>query len=767
VLLAKQLAKRPRLAEEPILSNNVLFEYFAGEILKHTEPGVRAVLVETALLPYLTPAMAGELTGRGDAGDVLAHVHRQNYFTTRRRDRDSTYEYHPLFRSFLLAELTHTYSQEAALNLKRRAATIADRADLVESAISLLNDLAAWTELADLISRRAPTWLANGRGKTVERWLLSLPSDIVEQSPWLLYWRASCQFAWYESDAWCDLERAFDSFRQQNDAAGAFMCWSAQIISLQAQSRPAVVDDLVARFDPLVAQFPEFPSSEVETHVAMAMLSVVLHRHFPNLNGARWAERAMALTRQQPNLGFRAITALNWYVYHFQLGNHARAAGVIDEMRKTMLAGTTAPDVAVMASVAVVWFEALTGLPSYRATTSHALELARSHGILHAARLGVVCGALMGALSDGDMTLAAEYAHEFGSRWDSLGPGHRCFYEMFIVLSSLARGDLATAAAHRADMVQYAVAGGWQFHLAAILLLSAEVLNQSGDRQEAEAAFQQASTIARVMGGSYAAFMVALTEADLRFDAGRDADGLRALATAMRLGRAGGFVNTPIWQPCTIARLCARALDANIEVEYVERLIRQRRLVLDNPSVDAEAWPWPVKIYTLGTFQVLKDGQPLQFIRKVQRKPLTLLKALIACGGERVREARLVDLLWPEADGDSALLALKTTIHRLRRLLGDEKAVVRQDGHVTLNSSLCWVDVLTVERLLSRAETLSSTADIEKLQRVLNCVHRLYRGPFLAAEEDLPWAGSMSSRVQRRSLRQFLRVATLHQQADQ
>src|SRR5206468_1742383 len=113
---------------------------------------------------------------------------------------------------------------------------------------------------------------------------------------------------------------------------------------------------------------------------------------------------------------------------------------------------------------------------------------------------------------------------------------------------------------------------------------------------------------------------------------------------------------------------------------------------------------WPVRIYTLGRFQVLKHSQPLSFARKVQRKPLALLKAVIALGERGAREEQLCEALWPEAEGDAAHFALTSAIHRLRRLLGHEAAVVRKDDEVSLDAHHCWVDVWALERLLGRAE---------------------------------------------------------------
>src|SRR5262249_15853347 len=70
----------------------------------------------------------------------------------------------------------------------------------------------------------------------------------------------------------------------------------------------------------------------------------------------------------------------------------------------------------------------------------------------------------------------------------------------------------------------------------------------------------------------------------------------------------------------------------------------------------------------------LKEGKPLVWGRKAQRKPLELLKALIALGPGDVSEIRLVEALWPESEGDKAKHAFESTLSRLPKLIGVDQA---------------------------------------------------------------------------------------------
>jgi LuxR family maltose regulon positive regulatory protein len=211
-----------------------------------------------------------------------------------------------------------------------------------------------------------------------------------------------------------------------------------------------------------------------------------------------------------------------------------------------------------------------------------------------------------------------------------------------------------------------------------------------------------------------------------------------------------------------MAKLCARALEAGIEVKYVQDLVRKRRLLTKEPPLEVEAWPWPIKISTLGRFEILKDGQLLQSKGKVQRKPLSLLKAIIAFGAKRVREEPLIDALWPDAEGDAAALALTSAIHRLRRLLAHEEAILRKDNELSLDERYCWVDVAALERLLERADSaLRNATDEHVWSEALNLIQKaveLYKGPFLGEDADAPWAMQISDRLRRRLLRQLVRV---------
>jgi DNA-binding response OmpR family regulator len=165
---------------------------------------------------------------------------------------------------------------------------------------------------------------------------------------------------------------------------------------------------------------------------------------------------------------------------------------------------------------------------------------------------------------------------------------------------------------------------------------------------------------------------------------------------------------------------------------------------------------WALRIHTLGQFSLLREGQQIAFSRKVQKRPLDLLKALIAHGAVRTNTSTLIESLWPDAEGDSARVSFDSTLHRLRKLIGIDDALTLAEGRLSLDPAKCWLDVWAFEELLTRIDRAAyetptpgdhSHADLVKE------LLRLYAGPFLDKDPQEPWAVAARDRLAAKFLR--------------
>jgi len=169
-----------------------------------------------------------------------------------------------------------------------------------------------------------------------------------------------------------------------------------------------------------------------------------------------------------------------------------------------------------------------------------------------------------------------------------------------------------------------------------------------------------------------------------------------------------------------------------------------------------------VSVFTLGRFSLLLKGVPAEYGRKAPKRPLELLKAIIALGGRDISTVTLMSALWPDADGDSAQRSFDTTLHRLRKVLGDDRVLALNDGKLTLDGRYCWVDVWQFERLLGQVSRLLAL-DIrgERATELENLSERLlslYQNHFLSVEDATSWSVSMQERLRSKFIFHLLEV---------
>lgn len=166
--------------------------------------------------------------------------------------------------------------------------------------------------------------------------------------------------------------------------------------------------------------------------------------------------------------------------------------------------------------------------------------------------------------------------------------------------------------------------------------------------------------------------------------------------------------------------------------------------------------PSPLRIFTLGQMRVVVNGEPLRSGGKAQRRPLALLRCLLTRGGRPVpvtllRKALGEDDPAGEGHGDVHYSrgAFDMALSRLRRLLAVPDLLRLDDGFLSLDENLCWVDAWAVEHWLIQADAQPSPV----CGRILleQALH-LYDGEFLEGE-DAAWAVLARERIRARLLR--------------
>jgi ATP/maltotriose-dependent transcriptional regulator MalT/DNA-binding SARP family transcriptional activator len=726
-------------------STHLLFDYLATEVLNACDEDVRNVLLKTSVVPSISGAMASSLSGNERAVEILARLHRDRCFTELRTDGQKSYQYHPLFREFLEAEAERRLSASALKTLQLTAAQNLEEAGLVVEAGTLYTKAGLHSEIARLVVMQSPTLLAQGRGATIEGWLKELPTGLFDEAPWLLFWRATCRLPINPASAKRDYTQAFELFERHDERTGMLLAWCGIVDSIwYAWHNLSEIDEWIERFDALIAMDATFPSAEVETTVSCTMFSALFWRRPYREVIAPWAAKVMRSLEGLTEIGTaRATTAVALLNYYTQVGELERAAQVLSLMEAALRRGPRAPLAEIGRHHAEAVLAVVLGETARcRRAIDDGLKLAEEHGayMWNVPLRGAEC--LM-ALTTRDVGTAQRAVDFMLAQPPELALVFRSWILTLQSAIALLRGDVGLAEnAANASLELAMREGPFPEALARLALL--EGLHARGRVAEAEAQLLRVAEIGRNMQSRLIEIAWRLPAARLAFDKGDERLGLEELRLALRAGASSGLIE---WQgkqsAPDLARLCAKALEAGIETDYVRALIRLRRLTPELTVVGSDAWPWALKIYTLGRFSIVKDGDAITFTGKTQKRPIALLKALIAFGGRDVTQEKIIAALWPDADGDAAASSLTMALKRLRGLIGYASAVTFGDGKLSLNAAICWVDAWAFERALGRKETHAV-----ELERAV----ALYHGPFLGADGEA-WILSPRERLRDKFLR--------------
>jgi LuxR family maltose regulon positive regulatory protein len=737
-------------------SQTTLFHYFNHEVLNKATDDLRQFLWRTALFPKFSSEMAERLTGQTHTATILRTLIGGNYFLRVTQSSAPLYHYHDLFRDYLLDYGRRNHPKDWQEAARRAAAILSDSGEL-DPAATLYAEVGHWEGLAQLINHHGEYVLQHGNHRTLARWLSLLPGEMKARHPWLVYWDGCCRLATDPRRARGLLQQAFVLFVQAGERLGALLAWAAT-----CQAFWITFDDLrplagwLAELDVLWPVRDSALPQAIEGQVALgAFLCLIVARpDDPSLD--YWERRLTGLLQSgcSPEVAAMAATVL---LFHFvwTVGDRGRAR----MLREVLRAATGRRSIAPMAVViARSWgdfsYEYGFGgsMPCCLEALDAAREIADTRGV-HVYDATLYGGMAYCHLTSGQTQAAREALDQMEDalNWErTYDVGFHLWlrgWEAWLSGRYAEAWDLG----HQEQSI--AVRFGFMHPCPLSRLGAAQVANSLGRRPDALRDLAALGRWARRTGSRIGTYMRGLALAQFCLECGHRERARRILGVTLSLGQVEGYLGPPFFRPVDMTTICTEALAAGIEIDYIGRVIRSRNLPAPRTMESTEAWPWPVKIYVLGNFTLELDGNVHASKRKAQQKPLELLKALVALGGDAVPWERLADMLWPEAEGDFASSKFKTTLGRLRKLLGRHDYVVVEKGLVSVNGEYCWTDVWRFTELARRIDVAGrpsgETVTAARAEALTLQLTAAYPQPLLCNGRE-PWIGPLRRRYHHR-----------------
>ncbi len=740
-------------------ARETIFNYFASELFDKADPEEQTFLLKSALLPSMSLPAVTEFTDHHHAEAIFRRLHKRNYFVTHRDGKNPVYEYHPLFHEFLLARGIATWTPEQLKKTRLQAAQALHSAQQPEEAIDLLLQAEEWTEATQTILRQAPVLLSQGRLHTLKAWLECLPRKLLERSPWLLFWLAKCQTSQHYPETEQLFNSAFSLFETEKNIEGMYLTiGDAMQLAWVSQEAHQYIDPWLTRFEKLYSA-EAVPSREIEAKVISSALMGIYFRKPEHPLATQLINRAEQLWNSPLSLNLRWQLGTAVAPILFGRGQLLHWMETIRVFEPDNGSEKIAPEIRLYILISISIGELFRG--HYDSSLEHieqGLELAKKNNLTLLDNWQLGHGAA-NALLRTDLQTADRYLDKMHHNLVSLPPNmDTALYQVVMSWRSLFDKDYSRALEHARTALKLANTIGSPYPIAICRYALAHALFESGQHIQAFQALEQACIPWGSDKHQQLLFMATFSRVCFQLRLGERGPAIALLKKVLRQGTTQGY-GLPLWsRPDLVEPLLHLALEQNTETAYVQHLIRQARIVPQDPLGIPDKWPIPVRVFTLGRFSVQVDGKLLPGTARTKNRPLELLKAIIAFGGQDVAQEKLMDALWPDASGDTAIKSMHTTLHRLRKLLGTEESVILKDGYLSLDTRNVWVDIRRLEQLLDRIgqELDSPSLDAEVITRLTSAAEKLFQGPFLDSEAARPWSIAPAERIRNRLIRTIL-----------
>jgi ATP/maltotriose-dependent transcriptional regulator MalT/DNA-binding SARP family transcriptional activator len=757
ILMSSHLLWRGLPLGEGLIGRDRVYQFLASEVLEQQPDALRRFMLESSVLVDMDRAACDFLLDRTDSRELLAQLDSRRLFVVASGEDQPTYRFHNLFREFLLAQLQKRDSARHKALLEKSAEWHI-RIGMPEAAFSYFTQAGNLPQAARLAEEQVQRIYESGRAQTLQDWArrlypvrfevprvyvcaamtlgmggnfakaeeyLNIAEEGLERAQHLRARRNSLQVtrAWlaYRRGEYEKGWQLADSLLQKGAAGGV------EIADLRMAAEHA------GRCAAALGRIPE----------AIRCLREALEK-FPA--DERSYDRAHVLTELANTLQTSGATAESYILQR-------RALAIWREL------GYPGP-IAIALNNLAYDQHMMAQLDEAEASYTEAMEWSRKSGDKHSQML--IYTGLGDLLKDrGEYSKAAGYyasadnlAEDAGDP-AMLGFIYRAWADLNRRLKNFPAAmewiQRAEGLAEEETKITRALDRVFEGTLREEMGRSEEALKILGEAAEA---LERAQAPAAAVAGSH--FLLARS----LFRSGNSPQAEASLRKAFDLSFSGGSDQNLVREAGAAADLLAAFTPHPVLggycVSLVERSGRQMRRGRTGELPNPAAEPMALEVKALGTLEISWSGSVIPRAAWTSQKTKEVFLYLV----DRSPAARedLLAVFWPEMPTGRALANLYQTLYRIRRAVGADILLLRdQVCRIAENISVAY-DVSAFEK--SAREALARAVTDRKRLTGLEKAAALFRGEYL---KDVPvdWAS------QRREEINQLFLAVIREAADE
>ncbi len=708
-----------------------LFDYFTEEFFSRFSKAEKTLLLQATLLPEINTVNMSKVLKNSLSNSFFKSLSQRNFFTYSLNSQESLFQFHPLLKEFLERKIEQLPSRQIVVCFLERMAEIFFEEGREEDAIDLLYKAGSIKKSITLMKKTGSRLLQQGKYKTLCNWQQMLPPDSVDKEPELLLFFGIAITPFDPPRGIEILRKSFHLFQKQGkDHAELLACSALTNSIINHFSNLALLDPwidyLEQKLDPKV--FPTNQSFENETIAASIFRVLVLRRPtHPDLEF--WRQIVVKHGGMRPAL----VTHYLW------TGRFTEARATLDNIYAHTDQIRSKLQLTAIKAMELQYYMIMADTDRCIQTINDALNIIRKSGVnvweVHFLILGAAC-----CLNCGERQKGASYLRQADEKIEQARLLERSYFFVVKTLEALVDDNLSDADRYQESALTLAESVGMPSYTLWCLYGSALVAVLQDSRTKACERFDRVLSLAENPDNPWFLCQRHLGLAYLELRLNNREGAQEHLRQGFSIARENSYLTFFFFLPRMMETIAVTALEEGIEIDFVQRFITRWKLVPEHPPIHLDSWPWPVKIYTLGRFSIICNGKTLDESARTGRKPIMLLMALIAHGGRQVSKSILADHFWPDSHGDEQVAAFKITLHRLRKIIGVDSALIQTSDHISLNPRLCWIDCWQFERqanliLNSSCKSSANKNQTEMIQKTL----LIYRGDFLASFQDEVW----------------------------
>ncbi len=698
------------------------------------------LLLQTAFVSQLTRGVAVALAG-GEAAKQLDGLAETGLLRRVGSGADEVFEAHGLVRqgmqSLVRAQLGHTKAQGLA---QKTATTLIEHGQR-EAAFAVFVQIGSYASALEVLQDLAENYAAQGQVDLLMASLEKLPAVDVEHDAWLCFWTGQAQLRIDEEQARVWFGRSFMAFEAKGDLQGMRLSAAANLTAFRLECGD--VRDLGAWVDHHQRAGGDTPISTGDRFEATLILGVIcaafVRARYPSqIDSDALTDRLRFLLDSSSGWlsDDQRVQAAKLLIEHcctfsrFEQGVNVVVAtrSLIDDETGSALQRGRWLSVAASLYAGVDADKAAHYLNEARLLAE---QFEASHLLFE---LGVVSANYL--MKAQDLSGAATELVRLQQLATKAAPAHRAQYAKLMTRLLLLRGQVVEGLQWAEEAIRIAAAAGYYgAHLRAFEMELVYALAANERLADAADLISRMEFEPREARSAVESCVRFLLQGDIQL-----------LRKGLRDAAQINFINLLDRARGPLTRVCSAALESEIEPDFVRQVIRLKQL--RPPPLTGPQWPWLVRVRTLGGFRLDIQGKRYQPPHKAQDKPLELLKLLVTCqalGRASVDKNWIVERLWADSAPENARKSLDMAVSRLRRLLGEESAIVAYEGRLQLSTDSVWTDIQQLRNALSEAQrqrdakAAGNNIVSSEATAVVTTVLQLYVGPYLINEEEPPW----------------------------